>query len=131
MSSFIHSEKEFNVLAKFFKEVITLDSQFTDHLIFNLYQFELIAVNERYNLSDPAEIRMFKGKEYQNLDIIESYDALKMLDSIKYQASDMNSKVLWKQVEHVHSKLVHGIISFAGLKEDYKSTAEYEMSEWW
>lgn len=48
MSSFMHDEKTFNALGKYFKETIKMDSEFTDHLIFNLYQFEIISVNARY-----------------------------------------------------------------------------------
>ncbi|WP_341775882.1 hypothetical protein [Staphylococcus hyicus] len=43
----------------------------------------------------------------------------------------MSSKALWKEVERLHNKLVRTIISFVGLKGYYKSTPEYQMSEWW
>ncbi|WP_341775883.1 hypothetical protein [Staphylococcus hyicus] len=77
MSCFVHSNKEFNVLAKYLKEVIGLDPSFTKHLIFNLNQFEVIAFNERYQSNDSVELSMFNGEAYENLDAIEWYDALK------------------------------------------------------
>lgn len=131
MSSYIHTEKEFNVLGKYFKEVIKMDSDFTDHLIFNLYQFELIGVNTRYDENNPADIQIYKGDQYDELENITSYDALKMLDSIKYQASDMKSQVLWRQVLHVHQKLVDGIVMIKNIPIDYKDTVLYADSKWW
>lgn len=131
MSCFVHTEKEFNVLAKYFKEVIKFDSDFTDHLIFNLYQFELISVNARYGENNPANIMMYKGEAYNNLEVISSYDALKFLDSIQYQASDMNSAMLLNQVSNVHQKLVKGIIQVENLEENYTDTLAYNESAWW
>lgn len=32
MSSFVHDEKTFNALGKYFKETIKMDSEFTDHI---------------------------------------------------------------------------------------------------
>lgn len=131
MSSFVHSEMEFNTLGKYFKEVIKLDSDFTDHLIFNLYQFELISVNTKYDENNQVDIMMYKGEAYNNLEVISSYDALKLLNSIKYQASDMNSDMLWNQVLNVHQKLVKGIIQFENLEENYTDTLAYNESAWW
>ncbi|GJG13130.1 hypothetical protein [Staphylococcus argenteus] len=70
MSCFVHSEKEFNTLGKYFKEVVKLDNDFTDNLIFNLYQFELVSFNTRYNENNPANIMMYKGEAYENLEVI-------------------------------------------------------------
>ncbi|WP_353420029.1 hypothetical protein PYH66_13440 (plasmid) [Staphylococcus delphini] len=131
MSSFVHSETEFNTLGKYFKEVIKLDSDFTDHLIFNLYQFELISVNTRYDKNNSADIMMYKGEGYNNLEVISSYDALKLLNSIKYQASDMNSDMLWNQVLNVHQKLVEGIVKIENIPTNYKETELYAESQWW
>ncbi|CUT97056.1 conserved hypothetical protein [Staphylococcus capitis] len=131
MSCFVHSELTFNSLGKYFKEYIKLDSDFTDHLIFNLYQFELISVNTCYNENSPADIQMYKDKAYDDLPTLSSYDALKLLDSIKYQSADMSSEVLWESVLNVHKKLVEGIIKFANLEENYKRTEAYEASGWW
>ncbi|HGO1604245.1 TPA: hypothetical protein ACK0EB_002584 [Staphylococcus aureus] len=131
MSCFVHSEKEFNTLGKYFKEVVKLDHDFTDNLIFNLYQFELVSFNTRYNENNPANIKMYKGEAYENLEVISSYDALKLLDSIKYQAADMNSETLWKRVLNVHQKLVKGIIQIKHLEENYADTLEYNESSWW
>ncbi|EHT3670524.1 hypothetical protein KXP69_002296 [Staphylococcus pseudintermedius] len=108
-----------------------MDSDFTDHLIFNLYQFELIGVNTRYDENNPADIQIYKGDQYDELENITSYDALKMLDSIKYQASDMKSQVLWRQVLHVHQKLVDGIVMIKNIPIDYKDTVLYADSKWW
>jgi hypothetical protein len=131
MSCFVHSEKEFNTLGKYFKEVVKLDNDFTDNLIFNLYQFELVSVNTRYNENNLANIMMYKGEAYENLEIISSYDALKLLDSIKYQAADMNSKFYGKKVLNVHQKLVKGIIQLNHLEENYKDILAYNDSSWW
>jgi hypothetical protein len=131
MSCFVHSEEMFNCLGKYFKEYIKMDSEFTDHLIFNLYQFELISVNTRYNENNPADIQMYKGEVYEELPMLTSYDALKFLDSIKYQEADMKSEILWKSVINVHKKLVDGIIKVADLTKNYTNAEEYEMSEWW
>jgi hypothetical protein len=128
----VHSEKEFNTLGKYFKEVVKLDNDFTDNLIFNLYQFELVSVNTRYNENNLANIMMYKGEAYENLEIISSYDALKLLDSIKYQAADMNSEILWKKVLNVHQKLVKGIIQLNHLEEKIiKILLAYNDSSWW
>ncbi|AKL93500.1 hypothetical protein AYP1020_p45 (plasmid) [Staphylococcus capitis subsp. capitis] len=131
MSCFVHSEEMFNSLGKYFKEYIKMDSEFTDHLIFNLYQFEIISVNTRYNENNPADIQMYKGQTYEELPMLSSYDALKFLDSIKYQAADMKSEILWQSVINVHKKLVDGIVKVADLTENYTNAEEYEMSEWW
>lgn len=131
MSSYIHTEKEFNVLGKYFKEVIKMDNDFTDHLIFNLYQFELIGVNTRYDENNPADIQIYQGEQYEALETISTYDALKMLDSIKYQAADMKSDMLWSQVLHVHQKLVDGIVKIENIPTNYKETALYADSQWW
>ncbi|RIM48128.1 hypothetical protein BUY22_02075 [Staphylococcus cohnii] len=131
MSSFVHSERELNTLGKYFKEIVKLDVDFTDHLIFNLYQFELIGVNTRYEENSPADIQIYKGDAYEELETISSYDALKLLDSIKYQASDMKSDMLWNQVLHVHQKLTQGIVKLDGINKEYQDTEEYETSVWW
>lgn len=131
MSSFIHTEKEFNKLGKFFKEEIKLDSELTDNIIFNLYQFEIISVNARYEENNPADIQMYKGCKYDELELLTGYDALKLLDSIKYQAADMKSEILWENVLNVHQKLTNGIIKVQSLEKDYQETAEYEMSSCW
>ncbi|MDU4493539.1 MAG: hypothetical protein E7I84_12315 [Staphylococcus warneri] len=131
MSCFVHTESVLNSLGKFFKETIKMDSDFTDHLIFNLYQFELISVNTRYDENNTADIQMYKGQAYEDLPELSSYDALKLLNSIKYQASDMKSDVLWNQVVKVHQKLVSGIIQIENLEENYKDTVAYNESTWW
>ncbi|HDG8789420.1 TPA: hypothetical protein PBT65_001721 [Staphylococcus aureus] len=131
MSSFVHDEKTFNALGKYFKETIKMDSEFTDHLIFNLYQFEIISVNARYEENNPVDILMYQGEQYDELPEMSHYDALKLLDSIKYQAADMTSEVLWKSVLNIHQKLVQGISMIAGLKDNYKNADEYAISEWW
>lgn len=131
MSCFVHTESVLNSLGKFFKETIKMDSDFTDHLIFNLYQFELISVNTRYDENNTADIQMYKGQAYEDLPELSSYDALKLLNSIKYQASDMKSDVLWNQVVKVHQKLVKGIIQIENIEENYKDTVAYNESTWW
>ncbi|MGI2314974.1 hypothetical protein ACQ28U_11725 [Staphylococcus cohnii] len=60
--------------------------------------------------------------------MLTGYDALKLLDSIKYQAADMKSEILWENVLNVHQKLTNGIIKVQSLEKDYQETAEYEMS---
>ncbi|RIN92421.1 hypothetical protein [Mammaliicoccus sciuri] len=131
MSCFVHTERELNTLGKYFKEVIKLDAEFTDHLIFNLYQFELISVNSRYEENSPSDILMYKDEEYEKLELISSYDALKLLDSIVYQAAGIESKILWNEVLNVHKKLTEGIVKIESIKSDYKNTVEYEDSCWW
>ena len=39
---------------------------------------------------------MYKGSNYEELELLTGYDALKLLDSIKYQAADMKSEILGK-----------------------------------
>lgn len=131
MSCFVHTERELNTLGKYFKEVIKLEAEFTDHLIFNLYQFELISVNSRYEENSPSDILMYKDEEYEKLELISSYDALKLLDSIVYQAAGIESKILWNEVLNVHKKLTEGIVKIESIKSDYKNTIEYEDSCWW
>lgn len=131
MSSFVHTEKEFNKLGKFFKEEIKLDSEQTDNIIFNLYQFEIISVNARYKENNPVDIQIYKGSNYEELELLTGYDALKLLDSIKYQAADMKSEILWENVLNIHQKLTNGIIKVQSLEKDYQETAEYEMSTCW
>lgn len=131
MSCFVHTERELNTLGKYFKEVIKLEAEFTDHLIFNLYQFELISVNSRYEENSPSDILMYKDEEYEKLELISSYDALKLLDSIVYQAAGIESKLLWNEVLNVHKKLTEGIVKIESIKSDYKNTVEYEDSCWW
>ncbi|RIN97164.1 hypothetical protein BU002_02260 [Mammaliicoccus sciuri] len=131
MSCFVHTERELNTLGKYFKEVIKLEAEFTDHLIFNLYQFELISVNSRYEENSPSDILMYKDEEYEKLELISSYDALKLLDSIVYQAAGIESKILWNEVLNVHKKLTEGIVKIESIKSDYKNTVEYEDSCWW
>lgn len=131
MSCFVHTERELNTLGKYFKEVIKLEDEFTDHLIFNLYQFELISVNSRYEENSPSDILMYKDEEYEKLELISSYDALKLLDSIVYQAAGIESKILWNEVLNVHKKLTEGIVKIESIKSDYKNTVEYEDSCWW
>ena len=131
MSSFVHTEKEFNKLGKFFKEEIKLDSELTDNIIFNLYQFEIISVNARYEENNPVDIQIYKGSNYEELELLTGYDALKLLDSIKYQAADMKSEILWENVLNVHQKLTNGIIKVQSLEKDYQETAEYEVSTCW
>lgn len=131
MSSFVHTEREFNKLGKFFKEEIKLDSELTDNIIFNLYQFELISVNARYEENNPADIQMYKDSKYDELEMLTGYDALKLLDSIKYQSADMKSEILWENVLNVHEKLTNGIVKVQNLEKAYKKTAEYEISACW
>ena len=131
MSAFIHTEREFNVLAKYFKETIKMDNDFTDNLIFNLYQFEVKGVNTRYEENNRLDIVLYEDEAYNDLEVISSYDALKLLDSIKYQASEMQSDILWEHVLNVHQKLVNGIIKIEQLNKNYKETEQYELSAWW
>lgn len=131
MSTFIHTEREFNILAKYFKETLKMDNDFTDNLIFNLYQFEVKATNTRYDENNRLDIVLYEDEEYNALELITSYDALKLLDSIKCQASAMQSDILWEHVLNVHNKLVNGIIKIEQLKSNYKDTEEYMVSAWW
>ncbi|MBM6639606.1 hypothetical protein DWB98_13290 (plasmid) [Staphylococcus xylosus] len=131
MSSFIHTEKELNTLGKYFKEELRIDKDLADNIIFNLYQFEVVAVNTRYQENNQLDIKMYQDEEYQNLELITDYDALKLLNSIKYQASDMKSDVLWLKVLNVHEKLEKGILKIKNIKENYKDHLKYEVSTYW
>lgn len=131
MSSFIHTERELNTLGKYFKEELRIDKDLADNIIFNLYQFEVVSVNTRYKENNQLGIKMYQGEEYQNLELISDYDALKLLNSIKYQASDMMSEVLWLKVLNLHEKLVNGILKIKNIESNYKNHSEYEVSNFW
>ena len=131
MSSFIHTERELNTLGKYFKEVLRIDKDLADNIIFNLYQFEVVAVNTRYQENNQLDIRMYQDEEYQSLELMSDYDALKLLNSIKYQASDMQSDVLWIKVLNLHEKLENGILKIKNIQSNYKNHAEYEVSNFW
>ena len=131
MSSFVHTEKEFNKLGKFFKEEIKLDSELTDNIIFNLYQFEIISVNARYEENNPVDIQIYKGSNYEELELLTGYDALKLLDSIKYQSDYIQSPELFGKMENLHKKLTNGIVEYKELPKNYKKQAEYEASLCW
>lgn len=131
MSSFIHTERELNTLGKYFKEELRIDKDLADNIIFNLYQFEVVAVNTRYKENNQLSIKMYQGEEYQKLELITDYDALKLLNSIKYQASDMMSDVLWLKVLNVHEKLVNGILKIKNIESNYQNHSEYEISNLW
>ncbi|WP_193014126.1 hypothetical protein [Staphylococcus equorum] len=131
MSSFIHTEREFNNLAKYFKEELLIDKDLAENVIYNLYQFEVVAVNTRYKENNQLDIRIYQGEDYQNLEKLTDYDALKLLDSIKYQANDMQSEVLWIKVENLYKKLITGILKIKDISEQYKNHSEYEMSNCW
>lgn len=131
MSSFIHTERELNTLGKYFKEELRIDNDLADNIIFNLYQFEVVAVNTRYQENNQLDIQMYQDEDYQNLELITDYDALKLLNSIKYQASDMKSDVLWIKVLNIHEKLINGILKIKKINHNYKEHSEYEISNCW
>ncbi|WP_436949346.1 hypothetical protein [Staphylococcus shinii] len=131
MSSFIHTERELNTLGKYFKEELRIDKDLADNIVFNLYHFEVVAVNTRYQENNQLDIKMYQDEEYQNLELITDYDALKLLNSIKYQASDMQSEILWLKVLNVHEKLEKGIIKIKNIKGNYKDHLKYEVSTYW
>ncbi|WP_141756813.1 hypothetical protein [Staphylococcus sp. HMSC034G07] len=131
MSAFIHTERELNTLGKYFKEELKIDKDLADNIIFNLYQFEVVAVNTRYEENNQLDIIMYQDEAYQSLELMSDYDALKLLNSIKYQASDMQSDVLWLKVLNLHEKLVNGILKIKNIQPNYKNHSEYEISSYW
>ncbi|MGW8041311.1 hypothetical protein ACWEX2_13935 [Staphylococcus xylosus] len=131
MSAFIHTERELNTLGKYFKEELKIDKDLADNIIFNLYQFEVVAVNTRYEENNQLDIKMYQDEEYQSLELISDYDALKLLNSIKYQASDIQSDVLWIKVLNLYEKLVNGILKIKNIQPNYKKHSEYEISNYW
>lgn len=131
MSSYIHTEREFNTLGKYLKEELMLDKDLADNVIFNLYQFEVIAVNTRYKENNTLDIQIYQEEKYESLESLTDYDALKLLNSIKYQASDMKSDILWISVLKLYGKLTKGILKIKDIKEDYENHEKYELSTWW
>jgi len=132
MSCFIHTDEAFNTLAKYFRNEIGFNESFTEDLINNLFRFEQISFYGRYKEKDTkTKVTFVKGKPYRELEEISNIDALKFLDSIKYQSSDVPSDKLWERVLSIHRKLTDGIVQHSGIDDDYEKTEEYRLSEWW
>lgn len=131
MSVFVHTNRELNNLGKYFKEEIKMNSDLVDNIILNLYQFELLSVNNRYQENNPIDLQIAKGEEYKQLDDLTDFDALKLLDSIKYQSDCIESEILFEKMENLHYKLTTGIVDIKRLPQDYKKTGDYEASMCW
>ncbi|MCG1130890.1 hypothetical protein [Staphylococcus hominis] len=131
MSCFVHTERELNNLGRYLKEEIEMHSELVDSIILNLYQFELISVNGRYNENNKIDFQIRRGEEYEQLDDITDYDALKLLDSIKYQSDCISSSQLFDAMTNLHHKLTTGIVKVKDLPKNYKDTPEYEESLCW
>lgn len=131
MSCFVHTNRELNNLGKYFKEEIKMNEQLADSVILNLYHFELISFNGRYDEKENINFKFSKGEEYDQLDNLTDYDALKFLDSIKYQSDYIQSSELFGKMENLHKKLTNGIIEYKDLPKNYKDTPEYEESLCW
>lgn len=131
MSCFVHTNKELNSLGKYLKEEIYMHSELVNNIILNLYQFELTSFNGRYTENEKIDFEIMEGEEYEDLDDLTDYDALKLLDSIKYQSDYIESEMLFKKMVNLHHKLTAGIIYIKRLPQDYKKTGEYEASPCW
>ncbi|MGV3125423.1 hypothetical protein ACEE94_11900 [Staphylococcus epidermidis] len=131
MSCFVHTNRELNNLGKYLKEEIKMNSQLVDNVLLNLYHFEVISFNGRYEEDEKIEFQFSKGKEYEKLDNLTDYDALKLLDSIKYQSQCLESEILFEKMESLHHKLTSGIVYIKRLPQDYKRQPEYEDSLCW
>lgn len=131
MSCFVHTERELNNLGRYLKEEIEMHSELVDSIILNLYQFELISVNGRYNENNKIDFQIRRGEEYEQLDDITDYDALKLLDSIRYQSDSISSSELFNAMLNLHHKLTTGIVKVKDLPKNYKATPEYEESLCW
>lgn len=131
MSCFVHTERELNNLGRYLKEEIEMHSELVDSIILNLYQFELISVNGRYNENNKIDFQIRRGEEYEQLDDLTDYDALKLLDSIRYQSDSISSSELFNAMLNLHHKLTTGIVKVKDLPKNYKDTPEYEESLCW
>lgn len=131
MSCFVHTERELNNLGRYLKEEIEMHSELVDSIILNLYQFELISVNGRYNENNKIDFQIIRGEEYEQLDDLTDYDALKLLDSIRYQSDSISSSELFNAMLNLHHKLTTGIVKVKDLPKNYKDTPEYEESLCW
>ena len=131
MSCFVHTNRELNNLGKYFKEEIKMNEQLADSVILNLYHFELISFNGRYDEKENINFKFSKGEEYDQLDNLTDYDALKLLDSIKYQSDYIQSPELFDKMENLHKKLTNGIVEYKELPKNYKKQSEYEASLCW
>ncbi|MDS3838294.1 MULTISPECIES: hypothetical protein [Staphylococcus] len=131
MSCFVHTNRELNNLGKYLKEEIKMNEQLADSVILNLYHFELISFNGRYDEKENINFKFSKGEEYDQLDNLTDYDALKLLDSIKYQSDYIQSPELFGKMENLHKKLTNGIVEYKELPKNYKKQAEYEASLCW
>ncbi|WP_368909243.1 hypothetical protein [Staphylococcus epidermidis] len=131
MSCFVHTERELNNLGRYLKEEIEMHSELVDSIILNLYQFELISVNGRYNENNKIDFQIRRGEEYEQLDDLTDYDALKLLDSIRYQSDSISSSELFNAMLNLHHKLTTGIVKVKDLSKNYKDTPEYEESLCW
>lgn len=131
MSCFVHPEKDFNVLAKYFKEELGVGANFTQRLIDNLFHFEVMSCNHRYGENDDRKsVFLYQGDAYRELDSITSIDALKLLDGIKLQCSNISSDKLLEKVYSIFRKIVEGILHHSNLSYEYDKSEEYEQSVW-
>jgi len=131
MSCFVHPEKDFNVLAKYFKEELGVGAMFTQRLIDNLFRFEIMSCNHRYGENDDRKsVFLYKGDAYRELDSITSIDALKLLDGIKLQCTNLPSNELFEKMSSIHRKIIEGILYYSGLSYEYDKTEDYEYSVW-
>lgn len=131
MSCFVHDEKELNILGKYLKEELKVEKNLADHIIINLYSFENTSVNKRYQESNKMDFRIFEDEEYNNLEIISDFDALKLLNSIRYQCSEIESEYLQISFDHIFNSMVTGIVNYNKIEGDYKEKLEYKMSSFW
>ncbi|WP_436894460.1 hypothetical protein [Staphylococcus gallinarum] len=131
MSCFVHDDKELNILGKYLKEELKVEKNLADHIIINLYSFENTSVNNRYQESNKFDFRIFEDEEYDNLEIISDFDALKLLNSIRYQCSEIESEYLQMSFDHIFNSMVTGIVNYKKIEGDYKEKLEYKMSSLW
>ena len=131
MSCFVHSEIELNILGKYLKEELKVEKNLADHIIINLFSFENTSVNNRYQENNKFDFRIFEDEEYNNLEIISDFDALKLLNSIRYQCSEIESEYLQISFDHIFNSMVTGIVNYNKIEGDYKEKLEYKMSSFW
>lgn len=131
MSCFVHSEIELNTLGKYLKEELKVEKNLADHIIINLFSFENTSFNNRYQENDKFDFRIFEDEEYNNLEIISDFDALKLLNSIRYQCSEIESEYLQMSFDHIFNSMVTGIVNYKKIEGDYKEKLEYKMSSFW
>ncbi|RIL18487.1 hypothetical protein BUY99_13645 [Staphylococcus gallinarum] len=131
MSCFVHEVRELNILGKYLKEEMKVEKNLADHIIINFYSFENTSVNNRYQENNKVNFRIFEDEEYEALELINEFDALCLLDSIRYQCSEIESEYLKTSFEHIFNSIVTGILKHKKIEGNYKDHMSYTMSTYW